>query len=365
MSPPHAMLDGKTILVTGGTGSFGQQFVETVLKISRPEAIRIYSRDELKQQQMQHRIPDPRLRFLIGDVRDKERLYRAMRGVDLVVHAAALKQVPACEYNPFEAVKTNVLGAANVIDAAIDCGVDRVLAISTDKAVNPINLYGATKLCAEKLFIQSNAYSGEGRKRFSCARYGNVVASRGSVIPLLLQQRATGRVTVTDRRMTRFWITLEQGVEFVLHCLEVMHGGELFVPKLPSMNLMDLVDAIAPGCEVALTGIRPGEKLHEVLIAPDEARHTLEFPDMFVILPLHSWWKADRWEEGKPLADGTAYSSATASRLSVKELRRIVGQLEPPSVAPVTSDGEEDGPVTVAPGPRTPARRKRALVERG
>lgn len=355
----HRGLDGKTMLVTGGTGSFGQQFVETVLKVSRPEAIRVYSRDELKQQQMQHRLPDKRLRFLIGDVRDKERLYRAMRGVDIVVHAAALKQVPACEYNPFEAVKTNVVGAANVIDAAIDCGVERVLAISTDKAVNPINLYGATKLCAEKLFIQGNAYAGEGRKRFSCARYGNVVASRGSVIPLFLQQRSNGTITVTDRRMTRFWITLEQGVEFVLRCLQRMHGGEIFVPKIPSMNLMDLVEAVAPGCQVALTGIRPGEKLHEGLIAPDEARHTLEFPDMFVILPLHPWWTTDKWEDGKPLPDGFAYSSATAPRLSVRELRAIVARLHPEAVVAVTPDGD-DGAVPVSrTRARGPARRRR------
>jgi len=324
-------LDGKTVLVTGGTGSFGQQFVDVVLRTRHPEAIRIYSRDELKQHEMQQRFPDKRLRFLIGDVRDKERLYRAMRGVDVVVHAAALKQVPACEYNPFEAVKTNVLGAANVIDAAIDCGVERVLAISTDKAVSPVNLYGATKLCAEKLFIQGNFYSGGGTTRLSCARYGNVVASRGSVIPLFLEQRPKGSLTVTDRRMTRFWITLEQGVEFVLRCLDSMHGGELFVPKIPSMSLMDLASVIAPECPITFTGIRPGEKLHELLVSPDEAWHTREFPEMFVILPVADpEYDATPWEAGKPLPAGFVYSSETnPARLSVEQLREMLSQLVP------------------------------------
>lgn len=322
-------LEGKTLLVTGATGSFGQQFTEAVLKYSRIKALRVYSRDELKQQQMSHRFPDNRLRFLIGDVRDRERLHRAMHGVDIMVHTAALKQVPACEYNPFEAVKTNILGAVNVIDAAIDCGVKRVLALSSDKAVNPVNLYGATKLCAEKLFVQGNAYSGLDGTRFSSARYGNVVASRGSVIPLFLQQRVNGTVTVTDKRMTRFWITLEQGVAFVLRCLEQMHGGEIFVPKIPSMNLMDLVEAIAPDCEVRFTGIRPGEKLHELLISSDEARHTLEFPEMFVIKPMHPWWKTDHWPDGKPLPDGFVYSSnANPEQLSVERLREMIAQLQ-------------------------------------
>jgi len=332
----HRFLDGKTILVTGGTGSFGQQFVETVIRTSKPQAIRIYSRDELKQSQMSQRfLHDAPLRFLLGDVRDKERLYRAMRGVEIVIHAAALKQVPACEYNPFEAVKTNILGAANVIDAAIDCGVHRVLALSTDKAVNPVNLYGATKLCAEKLFVQGNAYAGPSGTRFGCARYGNVVASRGSVIPLFLQQRDNGDVTVTDKRMTRFWITLEQGVEFVLRCLEMMHGGEIFVPKIPSMNIMDLVEAIAPDCRVTFTGIRPGEKLHEVLIAPDEAWHTLEFSEMFVIQPTHPWWNMGNWDGGKRLPDGFAYSSQTnPEKLTVDELREMLARLDlnPPLV---------------------------------
>ena len=326
------MLDDKVILVTGGTGSFGRKFVETVVRDYHPKKLIMFSRDELKQHEMRKLYSDHAaesvMRYFIGDVRDKERLQRAMRGVDIVVHAAALKQVPACEYNPFEAIKTNILGAVNVIDAAIDCGVQRVLALSSDKAVNPVNLYGATKLCAEKLFVQGNAYSGLGGTRFSSARYGNVVASRGSVIPLFLEQRANGIVTVTDKRMTRFWITLEQGVAFVLRALEVMHGGEIFVPKIPSMNLMDLVQAIAPDCEVRVTGIRPGEKLHEVLIAVDEAHHTMEFPEMFVIKPLHPWWKVENWRDGKPLEDGFVYSSKTnAERLSVEALREMIVRL--------------------------------------
>lgn len=328
-------LEGKTLLVTGATGSFGQQLTETVLREGHVRALRIYSRDELKQHQMSQRFKDLRLRFFIGDVRDKERLVRAMRGVNFVIHAAALKQVPACEYNPFEAVKTNILGAVNVIDAAIDCGVGQVVALSSDKAVNPVNLYGATKLCAEKLFVQSNAYSGLGGTRFSSVRYGNVVGSRGSVIPLFMQQRHSGLVTVTDRRMTRFWITLEQGVAFVLKALELMHGGEIFVPKIPSMNIMDLVEAITPEAQVQLTHIRPGEKLHEVLLSSDEARHTLEFPDMFVIQPMHPWWKFDNWKEGNALPDGFVYSSNTnPEQLSVERLREMVAQLD---IEPVES----------------------------
>lgn len=330
-------LSDKVILVTGGTGSFGRKFTEIVLGKRPPHKLIIFSRDELKQYEMRQQFDAPCLRFFIGDVREKDRLYRAMNGVDIVVHAAALKQVPACEYNPFEAVKTNILGAANVIDAAIDCGVERVIALSSDKAVNPVNLYGATKLCAEKLFVQGNAYSGLGGTRFSCARYGNVVASRGSVIPLFLQQRSNGLITVTDRRMSRFWITLEQGAEFVLRCLEIMHGGEIFVPKIPSMNIMDLVEAVAPECEVKLTGIRPGEKLHELLVSADEARHALEFPDMFVIQPAHAWWKVDNWPGGKPLPDGFVYGSNTnPERLSVEALRDMVSRLE--KMAPVTVD---------------------------
>jgi UDP-N-acetylglucosamine 4,6-dehydratase len=322
-------LKGKSLLVTGGTGSFGQKFVDLVLRTS-PEIDRliVFSRDELKQHDMALKLRDPRVRFFIGDVRDGERLLRAFNGVDYVVHAAALKQVPACEYNPLEAVKTNIMGAANIINAAIDRGVKHVLALSTDKAVNPVNLYGATKLCAEKLFVQANSYSGFTGARFSCVRYGNVVGSRGSVILVFAQQREKGIITITDKRMTRFWLTLNQGVEFVLNCLGKMHGGEVFVPKIPSMNIVDLAEAIAPGCRMELTGIRPGEKLHEVLVSTDEARNTLELPDMFVIQPAHSWWKLENWQDGKRLVDGFAYTSATNSEwLSAEELHRMLGRL--------------------------------------
>jgi UDP-N-acetylglucosamine 4,6-dehydratase len=317
------------VLVTGGTGSFGKKFVEIMLQEYHPKKLIIFSRDEFKQHQMRMSGFDhPSLRYFIGDVRDKDRLHRAFVGVDIVVHAAALKQVPACEYNPIEAIMTNVMGARNVIDAALDTGVKKVIALSTDKAVNPINLYGATKLCAEKLFVQSNAYAGATGTRFSCVRYGNVVGSRGSVIQIFLEQRRSGRVTVTDPRMTRFWITLEQAVRFVIRCIEQMHGGEVFVPKIPSMNIMDLVEAIAPGCEIEYIGIRPGEKLHEVLISEDEARHTLEFDDMFVILPAHPWWSTGNWSHGRPLPDGFRYTSDTNPwQLSVDDLRALVKEL--------------------------------------
>ena len=318
----------RTILITGGTGSFGRKCTESLLKKGPPRKLIILSRDEQKQHEMQREFTDPCMRFFLGDVRDRDRLLRAMNGVDTIIHAAALKQVPFCEHNPFEAVKTNILGAVNVIDAAIDSGVDRVLAISTDKAVNPVNFYGATKLCAEKLFVQGNSYSGFQGTKFSCARYGNVVASRGSVIPLFQHQKSTGTVTVTDKRMTRFWITLEQGVDFVLSCLSNMHGGDVFVPKIPSMNIMNLVEAIAPGCEVKVDGIRPGEKLHELLVSPEESRHTLEFPNMFVIQPEFSWWDIGDWKEGKTLPDGFKYSSDNNPHwLTVQELQDMVANL--------------------------------------
>ncbi len=300
----------QVVLVTGGTGSFGKKFVETMLRNYHPQKLIVFSRDELKQHDMRVAGYDhPSLRYFIGDVRDPQRLERAFSGVTVVVHAAALKQVPACEYNPFEAVQTNIMGGRNVIDAAINQGVRRILALSTDKAVNPINLYGATKLCAEKMFVQANAYSGAQDTRFSCARYGNVVGSRGSVVPVFLEQRKSGKITVTDRRMTRFWITLEQGVRFVVRCLETMHGGEIFVPKIPSMKLADMAEALAPGCEVRYVGIRPGEKLHEVLVSEDEARNTLEVEDMFVIQPAHAWWKQENWKDARPLPDGFRYTS--------------------------------------------------------
>ena len=304
--------ENKVVLITGGTGSFGKKFVEYLLKHDRPRKLIVFSRDELKQHDMRQRFPestDSPMRYFLGDVRDRERLYRAFSGVDIVIHAAALKQVPACEYNPFEAVQTNILGSKNVIDAAIDCGVKKVLAISTDKAVNPVNLYGATKLCAEKIFVQANAYAGEGGCRFSVSRYGNVVGSRGSVVPVFLEQRRNGVVNVTDDRMTRFWITLEQGVAFVANCAQCMTGGEIFVPKLPSMRLLDLAKAVAPRCEVRLVGIRPGEKIHEVLVSVDEARHSVETDTMYVIQPAFSWWKSEHVVGSKPLPEGFSYTS--------------------------------------------------------
>ena len=321
------------VLVTGGTGSFGKKFTEVMLNKHRPKKLIIFSRDELKQHDMRQVWSDLSgefpIRYFVGDVRDKERLYRAFDGVDIVVHAAALKQVPACEYNPFEAVQTNILGAKNVIDAAIDKGVKRVIALSTDKAVNPINLYGASKLVAEKLFVQGNSYVGDEGTRFSCVRYGNVVGSRGSVIPLFVEQRRTGTVTVTDERMTRFWITLEQGVDFVIRCAESMHGGEIFVPKIPSMKIMDLTDAIAPDCEVKINGIRPGEKIHESLLSSDEARYALEFDDMFVVMPMFPWWDKTRWKGGKALPDEFVYTSDTNdSWLTHAELQKMANLVE-------------------------------------
>lgn len=319
----------QSILVTGGTGSFGKKFVEVMLREYLLRRLVVFSRDELKQHEMRQvwndTASDARIRYFIGDVRDADRLRRAFQGVDIVVHAAALKQVPACEYNPIEAVMTNVMGARNVIEAALDMGVKRVIALSTDKAANPVNLYGATKLVAEKLFVQANAYSGGGPTRFSCVRYGNVVGSRGSVIPLFAAQRQNGKVSVTDPRMTRFWITLEQGVRFVIRCIEQMQGGEVFVPKIPSMKIMDLVQAVAPGCEINCVGIRPGEKLHEVLVSEDEARNAVEFEDMFVIRPAHPWWQKDNWPNGAPLPDGFRYGSDTNPRwLTSKELEDLL-----------------------------------------
>lgn len=302
----------KSVLITGGTGSFGKKFVEVMLRDYRPRRLVVFSRDELKQHEMRQIFPDESdspMRYFIGDVRDRDRLHRAFNDVDCVVHAAALKQVPACEYNPFEAVQTNILGAKNVIDAAIDRGVKKVIALSTDKAVNPVNLYGATKLCAEKMFVQANAYAGAGGTKFSVVRYGNVVGSRGSVVPLFIKQRENGCITLTDPRMTRFWITLEHGVRFVITCTQNMLGGEIFVPKIPSMKMIDLARALAPDCRHQLIGIRPGEKLHEVLVSDDEARNSKELPEMFVIQPHHPWWEIANWGEASSLPDGFRYSS--------------------------------------------------------
>jgi len=321
----------KVILVTGGTGSFGKKFVEIMLKEHRPKKVIIYSRDELKQHEMRAAGFDhPSLRYFIGDVRDQERLRRAMHGVNIVVHAAALKQVPACEYNPMEAIKTNIMGTSNVIEAALDSGVEKVMSLSTDKAVNPVNLYGATKLAAEKLVVQSNAYAAGTATRFSCVRYGNVVGSRGSVVPVFLKQRENGAVTITDKRMTRFWLSLEQGVHFVIRCIEQMHGGEVFVPKIPSMKLIDLARAIAPKARIEVIGIRPGEKLHEVLISEDEARSTVELEDMFVVQPAEAMWFVHDWKsQGKPLPDGFRYASDTNPHwLDLEGIQKFIAPFE-------------------------------------
>lgn len=323
-----SIFDDNVILVTGGTGSFGKKFTEILLSEHDPESVRIYSRGELKQYDMQNRFNDERLRFLIGDVRDRDRLYRAMNGVDIVVHAAALKQVPACEYNPIEAIRTNIDGTVNVIDAAIDNSVENVMAISTDKAVHPVNLYGTTKMVAEKLFVQGNSYTGERGTRFSCVRYGNVIGSRGSVIPLFKEQKKTGTITVTDERMTRFWVTLDQGVRFVIDCIGRMNGGEIFVPKIPSMRIIDLAEAIAPDAKRTAIGIRAGEKLHEILLTEDEARHTKEFDDHFVIEPEHPFWGKDNFTDGRSLPEGFRYTSNENDKWFTKEeLGKIIGKL--------------------------------------
>jgi len=318
----------KTILITGGTGSFGQTCVEILLKKYHPKKIIIFSRDELKQSVMMEKFDNhPCLRFFIGDIRDKERLYRAFSGVDLVIHAAALKQVPAIEYNPFEAIRTNIIGGYNVISAAIDCGVEKVVALSTDKAANPINLYGATKLCSDKLFTSGNNLAGSSHTRLSVVRYGNVVGSRGSVIPLFMRQKKTGKLTITDPRMTRFFITLEQGVEFVLRAFDTMCGGEIFVPKIPSVQITDVAKAIAPDCEILTTGIRPGEKLHEVMISTDDSRHTVELSDHYVILPEYHWWDASTYQnkEAQKCADGFCYSSDENNQwLDVEGIQNLI-----------------------------------------
>lgn len=321
----------KHVLVTGGTGSFGRKFIEVMMKEYHPERLIVYSRDELKQHEMRMAGFDhPNLRYFIGDVRDLPRLRRAFNGVNLVVHAAALKQVPACEYNPMEAVKTNILGSSNVVDAALDAGVEKVLALSTDKAVNPVNLYGATKLAAEKLMIQSNAYAGGMTTRFSCVRYGNVVGSRGSVVPLFIQQREKGEITLTDDRMTRFWISLEQGVRFVIRCIEDMQGGEVFVPKIPSMKMTDLAKAIAPAANIRNIGIRPGEKLHEVLISEDEARSTVELDDMYVVQPPAALWFGYHWsEKGRHLPENYHYASDNNTEwLTLAEIKEMTASIE-------------------------------------
>ncbi len=311
--------DGKTILVTGGAGSFGQKFTEIILKEYNPAVVRIFDNNELQIVEMERKFRDSHIRFFLGDVRDKSRLKRAMADVDVLVHAAALKHIPVCEYNPIEAVRTNIEGAINVIDAAIDQGVPFIMNIGTDKSVQPVNLYGATKMVAEKLFVQGNVYGGHKNARLSSARYGNVIASSGSVIPLFMEQRKTGEVTVTDKNMTRFWISLEEGIRFVITCIERMRGGEVFVPKVKSMRLFDLALAVAPEARIKIVGIRPGEKLHETLITEEEARRTRELDGMYVITPEFSFWKEEHWGEGKPVPADFSYRSDRNERTITKE----------------------------------------------
>ncbi len=338
-------MDGKTILITGGTGSFGKKFIETVLNRFNPKKIIIYSRDELKQFEMQQeerfRKDGVLLRYFIGDVREEKRLTRAMEEVDIVIHAAALKQVPAAEYNPFEAVKTNIIGGQNVIDACFECGVKKVIALSTDKAAAPINLYGATKLTSDKLFTAANNYKGKHDIKFSVVRYGNVMGSRGSVIPFFMDKKKSGSLPITDKRMTRFNITLQEGVDFVLFCLDKMWGGELFVPKIPSFNIIDLAKAVAPDCKIEEVGIRPGEKIHEEMITEADAMNTIEFENYFVILPsvqLGDNNKLNLWDTekfrtssnskvGKFCAPDFKYNSGTNKWfLSVDELRKLINE---------------------------------------
>ena len=321
-------LEGQSILVTGGTGSFGRAFVKTLLDRYEPRRVIVYSRDELKQYEMAEQLRDRRLRFFLGDVRDLSRLQRACAGVQVVVHAAALKQVPAAEYNPFECIKTNVLGGQNVIEAALNTGVEKVLALSTDKAANPINLYGATKLCSDKLFVAANAYAGGRGPLLSVVRYGNVVGSRGSVVPFFLKARQNGVLPITDPRMTRFWITLDQGVAFVLDSLRRMHGGELFVPKIPSTDIMTVVEALAPNCRTEVVGIRPGEKLHELMIGEDDARRTRDMGAYYVLQPEQPWWDEGHVSLGVTVPEGFAYRSDTNPlRLSVEEVQQLLGSL--------------------------------------
>lgn len=315
----------KTILITGGTGSLGKHLCKVLLEKYHPMAIRVYSRDELKQHEMRQVFGDKNIRYFIGDVRDGNRLKRAMEGVDIVIHAAALKQVPACEYNPLEAVRTNIIGTENVINAAIDNAVNKVISVSTDKAVNPVNLYGATKLCAEKIVLQGNAYAGGRNTIFSCVRYGNVIGSRGSVVPLFNEQKKKGKITITDDNMTRFWITLNQAVELIVKAIKHMQGGEIFVPQIPSMRITDLAKALAPECEVENIGIRPGEKLHEVLLMEEEAKNTIIYDGMFVVMPNYSWWERKNYKDGIPVPADFVYASNTNDEwLSIEDLSRLI-----------------------------------------
>lgn len=326
------MLDGKSILITGGTGSFGHRFIESLLNNYNPSRVVVYSRDELKQFEMQQIYNSSVMRYFIGDVRDGDRLIQAMRGIDIVIHAAALKQVPAAEYNPMECIKTNIHGAENVIKAALENNVERVIALSTDKAANPINLYGATKLASDKLFVAANNMSGLHKTRFSVVRYGNVVGSRGSVVPFfckLLEEGATD-LPITDPRMTRFWITLDQGIEFVLNSYARMQGGEIFVPKIPSVNIVDLAEAIAPGVKHKIVGIRPGEKLHELMCPSDDSHLTIDFDDHYVIRPsivfYHDvdFFTNKKGEQGRQVEEDFEYSSGTNPHfLNINEIREM------------------------------------------
>ncbi len=337
---PLHFLKGNRILITGGTGSLGKTLTKMLLEQSQADSIIIFSRDEYKQYQMQAALlPDQqkRVRFFLGDVRDPERLKRAMNGVDCVIHAAALKHVPAAEYNPFEFIKTNIIGAENVVNACLDAGVKRVVALSTDKAASPINLYGATKLCSDKLFVAANNYSGKHPTRFAVVRYGNVVGSRGSVVPLFLQQRKTGVLPITDMRMTRFWITIQQGAWLVFHALQNMYGGEIFIPKIPSMRMDELARTIAPECKLEEIGIRPGEKLHEVMVSTDDGRTTYAFDAHFIILPqqsIPSWAvRPEKCEQngGIPCADGFYYGSENNKDwLSDGKLAHMIAELDLP-----------------------------------
>lgn len=328
------MLNGKNILITGGTGSFGKKFVQIVLDNYKPERLIIFSRDELKQFEMSQRWSVkkyPCIRYFLGDVRDRNRLIRAFHHVDYVVHAAALKQVPAAEYNPAEFIKTNILGAMNIIDAALYNNVSKVIALSTDKACNPINLYGATKLCSDKLFVAANVYRTIGQEKlFSVVRYGNVVGSRGSVVPFFKERSQTGVLPITDPRMTRFWITLDQAVHFVLKVFELSKGGEIFVPKIPSMNITDLAKAIGPHCRLETVGIRPGEKIHETLIGEDEGRYTYEYRECYVVRQNIAANEADSNEinGGHPCSEGFCYDSANNSEtISIEKLQDVLEQI--------------------------------------
>jgi UDP-N-acetylglucosamine 4,6-dehydratase len=324
-------LAGSSILITGGTGSFGKAFVRRVLRDLDPRRVVVFSRDELKQYELRQVFgDDPRLRWFIGDIRDRDRLRRAMHGIDHVVHAAALKQVDTAEYNPFEYVQTNISGSQNVVEAAIDCGVRKVVALSTDKASSPINLYGATKLVADKLFVSANHYAAHHETRFSVVRYGNVMGSRGSVIPFFARLAAEGRsLPITDKRMTRFWITLDQAVGFVLDSFDLMHGGELYVPRIPSMRIVDLAQAVAPESPVHEIGIRPGEKLHEEMIAPDDSHRTVRLADRYIVMPTIATWGYTPPEDGQPASEGFSYRSDTNDLwLTVDDLRAMLASFE-------------------------------------